>query len=86
MKRGQVDSIRFCYMTVDHTKFKPDKLFASIAKTFYDRDVFCIEMLRDVAELYSVTHTFTSSTIFQWRASFESKYSSILGILACVIS
>ena len=80
VKRGQFDSIRFFYMTVGHTKFKPDKLFASIAKTFYDRDVFCIEMLHDVAELYSVTHTFISSNIFQWRASLERKYSSISGI------
>ena len=64
MKSGRFDSIRFFYMTVGHTKFKPDKLFASIAKTFYDRDVFCIEMLHDVAEVYSVAHTFNSSNIF----------------------
>ena len=80
VKSGRFDSIRFFYMTVGHTKFKPDKLFASIAKTFYDRDVFCIEMLHDVAEVYSVAHTFNSSNISQWRSPLEKKYSSIPGI------
>lgn len=51
-------------MEVGHTKFKPDKLFASIAKTFYDRDVFCIEMLQAICELYSVTHTLAPVTSF----------------------
>ena len=80
VKSGRFDSIRFFYMEVGHTKFKPDKLFASIAKTFYDRDVFCIEMLQAIAELYSVTHTFSSSDIFQWRSCLEAKYSAVSGI------
>lgn len=67
-------------MEVGHTKFKPDKLFASIAKTFYDRDAFCIEMLQAICELYSVTHTFSSGDIFQWRSCLEDKYSAVPGI------
>ena len=51
-------------MEVGHTKFKPDKLFASIAKTFYDRDVFCIEMLQAICELYPVL--LICACIFFW--------------------
>ena len=42
-----VDLIAFRSLTwklVMHTKFKPDKPFASIAKMINDRDVFCIEI------------------------------------------
>ena len=39
------DTVRFVHLTVGHTKFAPDNLFASIAKTFYNSDVFCIKML-----------------------------------------
>ena len=67
-------------MTVGHTKFKPDRLFASIAKTFYDRDVFCVEMLHTIAELYSVAHIFNLTNIFQWRSPLEKKYVAIPGI------
>ena len=40
---GRFESVRFIYnMTVGHTKFKPDRLFASIAKYCYERDVFFV--------------------------------------------
>ena len=32
---GRFDEVRFIYLTVGHTKFAPDRLFLSIAKTFY---------------------------------------------------
>lgn len=54
--QGRFESVRFFYLEVGHTKFEPDRLFASIAKTFYKRDVFCIEMLQAIAELYSTSY------------------------------
>lgn len=57
---GQFNSVRFFYMVVGHTKFQPHRLFASIAKTFYTRDVFCIEMLHTIAQLYSTSYVFKS--------------------------
>lgn len=80
VESGRFQSIRFFYMTPGHTKFKPDRLFASIAKTFYERDVFCIEMLHGIAKLHSEAHTFHSSDIFQWRALLENKYAAVPGI------
>ena len=58
--RGQFSTVRFIYLTVGHTKFAPDKLFSSIAKTFYKSDVFCIEMLDKIVQQYATSHVFTS--------------------------
>ena len=77
---GKYDSIRFIYMVVGHTKFEPDQLFASITMTFYDRDVFTIEMLQSIAQLYSTSYIFKSDQIMQWRSSIEDKYSALPGI------
>ena len=49
VEKNRFDSIRFFYLTVGHTKFAPDKLFSCIAKTFYNSDVYCIEMLGHIA-------------------------------------
>ena len=58
-------SIRFIYLTVGHTKFSPDRLFASIAKTFYKSDVFCVQQLKQIAEQYSTSYILTSPQLMQ---------------------
>ena len=63
-----------------HTKFSADCLFSSIAKTFYNSDVFCIEMLDSIVQQYATTHMFTSSHMKQWKASLQQKYLGIQGI------
>ena len=68
------------YLVVGHTKFEPDRLFSSISKTFYARDVFCIEMLQDIAMLYSNRSVFTSKQIIHWRSALEEKYAALSGI------
>ena len=78
--QGRFESVRFIYLVVGHTKFEPDRLFASIAKTFYKRDVFCIEMLQDICELYSTGFVFRSGQVMQWRSVLEEKYSVLPGI------
>ena len=70
----------FFYMVVGHAKFQPDRLFAFITQTFYTRDVFCIEMLHAIAQLYSTSYVFTSCQIMQWRSVLGMKYSALLGI------
>lgn len=80
VNQGRFKSIRFFYLVVGHTKFEPDRLFSSIAKTFYVRDVFCIEMLQAIALLYSSCHIFTSKQIFHWRSTLEEKYTALTGI------
>lgn len=80
VQKKKFDTVRFIYLTVGHTKFTPDRLFSSIAKTFYNSDVFCIEMLDNIVQHYATTHVFNSCHIKQWRVSLEQKYSGIQGI------
>ena len=80
VNQGRFKSIRFVYLVVGHTKFEPDRLFSSIARTFYMRDVFCIEMLQAIAVLYSTCHIFTAQQIFKWRSATEENYTALTGI------
>ena len=78
--QGQFESVRFIYLVVRHTKFEPDRLFASIARTFYKRDVFCIEMLQVTSELYSTSYMFKSCQMMQWQSVIGGKYCTLPGI------
>ena len=80
VEKGHFKKVLFVYLVVGHTKFEPDRLFSSIAKTFYARDVFCIEMLQDIAKLYSNSCIFTSGQIKHWRSALEEKYTALSGI------
>ena len=77
---GKFDSVRFIYMVAGHTKFHPDQLFSSISKTYSQHDVFCIEMLADIAKHYSTTHIMSSKDIRNWKISIEEKYDNLPGI------
>ena len=80
VESGRFDSIRFIYLTVGHTKFAPDQLFSSIANTFYNSDVFCIEMLHSIVQQYATGNIFTSRIMLHWRAALTVKYSAVCGI------
>ena len=80
VQQKKFDTVRFIYLTVGHTKFAPDHLFSSVAKTFYNSNVFYMEMLDSIVQQYATTHVFTLNHIKQWRASLQQKYSGIQGI------
>ena len=67
-------------MVAGHTKFHPDRLFSSISKTYSQHDVFCLEMLEDIARNYSITHIMSSKDIQNWKISIEEKYNNLPGI------
>ena len=67
-------TVRFIYLTVRHTKFAPDILFSSFAKTFYNSDVFCIEMLQSIPQQYANSITFTSRLMQHWKTPLEQTY------------
>lgn len=71
--------VRFIYLTVGHTKFAPDILFSYIAKTFYNPDVFCMEMLHHIQQ-YATSLVFTSRLMQHWKTALEQKFSAIPGI------
>ena len=80
VEKKRFDTVRFIYLTVGHTKFAPDKLFSSIAKTFYNSNVFCIEMLDHIVQQYATSYVFTSRLMQHWKTALEQKYSAISGI------
>jgi hypothetical protein len=80
VEKNRFDSVRFFYMTVGHTKFAPDKLFSCIAKTFYNSDVYCIEMLDHIAQQHATSLVFTSRLMLHWKAALELKYPAVPGI------
>ena len=80
VEKKRFKSVRFIYLTVGHTKFAPDHLFSSIAKTFYNSDVFCIEMLHQITQQYTTSLIFTSRLMQHWKAALEQKYTAIPGI------
>ena len=68
------------YLTVGHTKFAPDQLFSSIAKTFYNSDVLSIEMLHQITQQYATSLVFTSRLMQHCKTALEQKYTAILEI------
>ena len=48
VRRGLVSSIHFCFLAAGHTKFAPDRLFASCSKSYNVSDMFNIVELKDV--------------------------------------
>ena len=79
--QGRFESVRFIYLVVGHTKFEPDKLFASIGKMFYKQDVFCIETLQAIAlNCTQLGYVFRSGQVMKWRSVLEEKYSVLPGI------
>ena len=65
LTKKRFTSICFIYLTVGHTKFNPDRMFASIAKTFYKSDVFCVQQLNQIPEQYSTSYILTSPQLMQ---------------------
>ena len=80
VEKKRFDSVRFIYLTVGHTKFAPDQLFSSIAKTFYNSDVLFIEMLHHITQEYATSLVFTSRLMQHWKTALEQKYTAIPGI------
>ena len=46
-KRVLLSSIPFCFLAAGHTKFTPDRLFASCSKSYNVSDIFNIMELKD---------------------------------------
>ena len=70
MQGNKFDTVRFIYLTVGRTKFAPDRLFASIAKTFYNSDVWISEM-HDI----SISKKSGKVTVLHWKLCYQGGYS-----------
>ena len=48
--------------------------------TFYNSDVFCVEMLDHIVQQYATSYVFTSRLMRHWKTALEQKYSAVPGI------
>ena len=71
------------FETVRHT---PNILFSSFAKTFYNSDVLCIEMLQSIAQQqYANSIIFTFRLMQHWKTPLEVWSNSTITISTCDI-
>ena len=66
-------------MVAGHTKFSPDRLFAQVANSYNNSDVFTIEELRQICSLHAATSIDDGSAVLQWREATCQKYSDLPG-------
>ena len=77
MEKKKFYTVQFIYLTLGHTKFAPDILFSSIAKTFYNSNLFGIEMLDSIAQQYATSLVVTSWLMQHWKTALEQTYAAI---------
>ena len=79
VQQQKLDYIRFCFMVAGHTKFSPDRLFAQVANSYNNSDVFTIEELQQICSLHASTTIDDGSAVLQWREATSQKYSDLPG-------
>ena len=74
------DLIRLPFLIPGHTKFAPDRLFASIGSAYGHSDVFNIEELVEVAARFGTAFEETGVNVLHWRQELDKKYVELNGI------
>lgn len=77
VQQQELDYIRIAFLITGHTKFAPDRLFASIGSSYLHSHVFNIDELVAVANNYSTAVKETGETIRHWRETLEAKYTEL---------
>lgn len=80
VQQRELDYIRIAFLITGHTKFAPDRVFASIGSSYLHSDVFNIDELVAVAHNFSVAEIETGENILHWREKLEEKYTELRGI------
>ena len=80
VQNGVLDMIRLPFLVTGHTKFAPDRLFASIANSYNKSDVFTCQELVEIASRYATACEETGVNILLWRQQLDKKYAELPGI------
>lgn len=75
-----LDFIRVPFLIPGHTKFAPDRVFASIGSSYIHSDVFNVDELVAVAGHFSTAVEETGENILHWREELDKKYTELHGI------
>lgn len=80
VQQKELDYIRIAFLITGHTKFAPDRVFASIGNSYIHSDVFNIEDLVSVASSFCTAMEEKGETILHWREKLDEKYTELHGI------
>ena len=80
VQHGMLDTIRTPFLITGHTKFAPDRVFASVANSYNKSDVFNCQELIDIASRYATATEETGVHILHWREELDKKYTLLSGI------
>ena len=78
--RHVVNFIRFSFMLAGHTKFAPDRLFSQIATSYNHSDIFTIEELQMLCQMYAECYIEDGTNVGAWRDILGHKYSNLPGV------
>jgi len=79
VQHGILDTIRAPFLITGHTKFAPDRVFASIVNSYNKSDVFNCQALV-IASHYATAVEETGMHILYWRQELDKKYTQLAGI------
>ena len=80
VKRGLVSSIHFRFLVAGHTKYAPDRLFASCSKLYNVSGIFNIVELKDVYAKHCSVSICNEANIHSWRKYLGQCYTDLPGI------
>ena len=80
VQQNVLDYVRIAFLITGHTKFAPDRVFASIGSSYLHSDVFNINDLVSVAKNFSTAREETGENILHWRERLDGKYTELQGI------
>ena len=74
-----LDSIHVAFMVAGHTKFDPDRMFSAIANGYNHSDIFNIDELCSLCQLYTNATVSDGSIVYPWRDYLKEKYTDLPG-------
>ena len=80
VERDIFNFFRVSFMIAGHTKFAPDRLFATLAKSFYSADIFNEASFIRVYQQHSSVVFDKGGIVRRWRDIVTQKYSNLPGI------
>ena len=79
VSKGTISHVNISFMLAGHTKFAPDRLFATIGNAYRSADVFTIDELQALCSQSTQTIEI-GERVSVWRDTLRAKYSDLPGV------
>ena len=80
VNKGTISHVHISFMLAGHTKFAPDRLFATIGNAYKSADVFTIDELQALCAQSAESIIETGEKVLAWRDTLGVKYSDLPGV------